>query len=277
MEINAFLDTVLFRFHDADVTLRKVLLIGFIFIGASLFKHFLSYLLSKKLQKSRASFDSGTYSIIQLLSYFVYFFAVLAVLGVLNINITVLLAGSTALLVGIGLGMQEIFKNLVSGFTILLDGTVHRGDIIDFGGQTAKAKNIGLRTSIFETREGVSIIVPNSKLVAESVQNVSFNRKPTLFYIEIGVDYSSDPRQVEDLLTLCAQRHEKVLETPTPFVRFSDYGESSLVFQLFFSTMQFFEVENIKSDLRYSVFAELKKHGVKIPFPQREMHIVSGE
>lgn len=271
--VETALSSTLLHFQNIDITPFKLLNSVGIFLVAYFFIKIVKTALTKNIPKDSLGTHSAITSVMQITTYVVYFVAILMILNEIGINVTLFIAGSTALLLGIGIGMQQMFQNIVSGITILIDGTVRVGDILEFNDQPAKAVKVGLRTSIFETREGVSIIVPNSKLVSENVFNVSYNRRPSMFYVQVGVSYNSDVKKVTEILNDCTKNDNRILGSPAPFVRFYDFGDSALIFQLFFTTAQFFEIENIKSDLRYKIRQAFKENEIQIPFPQRVVHL----
>lgn len=271
--LDSVLDYKLLDFHNLSLSTSDVLWIVAVLLSASLLNKLIKKLFKRVLKGDSFHVSAKAHSLSQISSYVVYFAFLLLALNKLGINITVLLAGSTALMLGVGVGLQQNVQNFMAGITVLLDGTVKVGEIVIHNGSPAKVVKVGFRTSVFETKEGVSMIIPNSKIVSEVVENVSYNNKPSLFLVEVGVDYSSSPVTVTKTLLNIAKKTDKVLPTPKPFVRFSDFGDSALKFQLFFSTTSFFEIENIKSILRYKIHSEFGKEGIKIPFPQRDIHI----
>ena len=131
----------------------------------------------------------------------------------------------------------------------------------------------GFRTTKIESRDNIILIIPNSKFIEENVINWSIIEQRTRFYVGVGVAYGSDVELVRKILEECAHEHEEITNSPKPFVRFYDFGNSSLDFQLYFWTNNAFRVENIKSDLRFSINRKFKENGVTIPFPQRDVHI----
>jgi small-conductance mechanosensitive channel len=137
----------------------------------------------------------------------------------------------------------------------------------------ALVKEIGLRTSIVETRDGIAMIIPNHKLVSEKLINWSSNDTITRFSIKVGVAYGSDVKLVEKLLSETAWKHSKVITNPTPLILFKDFGESSLDFELIFWTNQLFVIEQVKSDLRFMIDEAFRANNIEIPFPQRDLHV----
>jgi small-conductance mechanosensitive channel len=195
------------------------------------------------------------------------------ILDTLGIRLTLLLAGSAALLVGIGLGLQQVFKDIVSGFFLLFEGNLKVGDVVELEGDVGIVKEIGFRTTKIENRDNIILIIPNSKFIGENVINWSHIEQKTRFSVDVGVAYGSDVELVKKVLLECARDHQEVTEYPKPFVRFDDFGNSSLDFQLFFWTDNAFRVENIKSDLRFAIDKKFRENKITIPFPQRDVHI----
>ena len=213
------------------------------------------------------------HSIYLLLKYFILVIAIVVGMDVLGIKVQLLLAGSAALLVGIGLGLQSIFADFLSGIFLLMEGTIKVGEIIEVDGLVGRVEEINLRNSQVLSRENVVVIVPNSKFVTEKVVNWSLHDESIRFTVNVGVAYGSDTRKVKEILEETMKNNEAIDPSPEPFVRFKDFGDSSLDFELIFWTKQAFTVDNLKSDLRFEMYDQLNKHGITIPFPQRDLHI----
>ncbi len=217
-----------------------------------------------------------SHSIYQLIKYFLWVIAIVLSLETIGIKITFLLAGSAALMVGLGLGLQQVFKDIVSGLFLLFEGNLKLNYIVELDeGEIGKVKQINFRTTKIETRDNIILVVPNSKFIDGNVINWSHIQKRTRFYVKVGVAYGSDVELVKNVLMECAGKHKDISKTPKPFVRFNDFGSSSLDFQIYFWTDRSFEVENIKSDLRFEVDKKFRENKIQIPFPQRDVHIIS--
>lgn len=212
-------------------------------------------------------------SVFKLFQYVLWIIVFLLTLEGLGFEITLLLAGSAALLVGIGLGLQEVFKDFVSGIILLFDGTIRVSDVIEIDGIVGRVKEISLRSSELETREGIVLIIPNSRFIVGNVINWTHNRKLTRFKIELGVAYGSDVEKVRDVLIQCASEHPDVVKNPEPFVFFSDFGESQLTFTLLFHSRSVFKIEYVRSDIRFAIDKAFRENDITIPFPQRDVHI----
>ncbi len=213
------------------------------------------------------------YSIYSLLKYIILVFASLASLQILGFNLSVLLAGSAALLVGLGLGLQNLFSDFISGIILLVDASIKVDDIIEVNGLVCKVQEIHLRTTTVLTRDDRYIILPNTDLTRNQLINWTHSDVASRFEVNVGVDYGSDVKMVMAVLQEVVNVQEGVLKQPKPFVRFVDFADSSLNFSVIFWAEEVFRVENIKSDLRVKIFEALKNHSITIPFPQRVVHL----
>ena len=212
-------------------------------------------------------------TVYHLSKYVILVFSFVIGLQIMGLNLSVLLAGSAALLVGIGLGLQNLFSDFVSGIVLLIDSTVKVNDIIELNGLVCQVQEINLRTTTVLTREDNYIIIPNSQLTKYQLINWTYSGETSRFEVQIGVDYSSDLNLVMKILKDVTIQHKDVQPSPVPFVRFTDYADSALIFKVFFWSDNVFRAENIKAEIRIRVYEEFRKHAVNIPFPQRVVHI----
>ena len=181
----------------------------------------------------------------------------------------------TPLLIGIGLGLQQVANDIVSGVILLVEPSIRVNDVVEVDNVVARVQEIGLRTSKVETRDGIAMIIPNHQLVSEKLINWSSNDTVTRFSIRVGVAYGSDVSMVKKILSEIAWKHSKVITNPAPLILFKDFGESSLDFELIFWTNQLFVIEQVKSELRFMIDDEFRANNVTIPFPQRDLHIIN--
>lgn len=258
------------------ITVADILVIIFIIVVARLLTYLVNKVLLKRYFRKKGLDVGRQYAIHQFAMYLIYLMAVLAVLELIGIT-SVVLASSAALLVGIGLGLQDAFKDLISGIIILVEGSVEVGDVIQIGDVPARVRKIGLRTSIVETNDSVTILIPNSKLVMDVVHNVSHNDTTTRFFIKVGVAYGSNVELVNKLLLQAATETGKVKKNPVPTVQFRDFGDSALDFQLLFYSDELLAIDYVKSDLRFAVERLFRENDISIPFPQRDLWLKNPE
>ncbi|MBB3188746.1 mechanosensitive ion channel family protein [Microbacter margulisiae] len=232
-------------------------------------------ILKRIIYRSKSLDTAKKFAINKLTRYILLVLAFIVGVRILGFKLSVLLAGSAALMVGLGFGLQNLFNDFISGIILLLDGTLKVDDVIEVNGIIYKVQEINFRTTTVIGRDENYVILPNSTLTGNRIINWTHGKISSRFSISIGVDYSTDVPLLMQLLKEIAARHEKVLKNPEPFVRFEDYGDSSLLFSVYFYTEELFRVENIKSEIRVEIFHALKERGINIPFPQRDIHIKS--
>ncbi len=216
------------------------------------------------------------YAVNTLLNYgfiFVGFIVGLAVLGVDLTSMTVVLA---SLGVGIGLGLQALTENLVSGFILLFGRSVKKGDVITVNGMYGRVEDVGARSVIIRTPDNYDMLVPSKNLVNGDVINWSYRDPFIRLHVPVGVSYSANPREVERVLVRAALAHSRVLHDPPPEVWLTEFGDSAVNFEL----LVYYDLREITrgrliGELNFVIWDMLHDAGVEIPFPQRDVHIKS--
>ena len=274
MSLNDILQYQLIKTENLTITVYTVLVVLLILFLTRVLVSILKRIFNRYVFKKHIDMGRGQ-AIFQIIKYFIWILSISIVLETSGVKLTLLIAGSAALLVGLGLGLQQIFQDILSGVVILFEGSLKIGDVVELENNiVGKVRQIGLRTSLVETRDNINMIIPNSKFINNNVINWSHRETLTRFHVAVGVAYGSDVKLVEKLLQECAKNHEKVSKKHEPFVMFRDFGESSLDFQVYFWTNEAFRVERIKSDLRFKINEVFKQNNIQIPFPQRDLHII---
>jgi small-conductance mechanosensitive channel len=212
-------------------------------------------------------------SIFKFIKYLVYVIVILFTMSAAGINITILITASAALFVGLGLALQEIFQDIIGGIFIIVDKSLRVGDIIEIDNKVGKVFEIKLRTTRAITRDDKVIIIPNHKFISDIVYNYTQNHKTTRELVRIGVAYGSDVELVTQILLDVVKSQRTILKSPKPFVIFEDFGDSALIFAVNFYITDSFTDPRVKSEVRYKIDAEFKKHKISIPFPQRDIHL----
>jgi len=197
-------------------------------------------------------------------------------LNILGINLHYLLVFAGAIGVGVGLGLQSMAANVISGFTIIFGGTIRKGDWIEVEGMIGEVTDIYLRATKVRTRDNVEYLVPNSNIISNTMVNYSLSSPLIRIELPVGVSYSADPHQVEKILLLTAENEPLVDKINMPTVRFVGYGDSSINFELLvWIDVRKTPRRKVRSNLYFVIFEELAKAGIEIPFPQRDVHIRS--
>lgn len=219
--------------------------------------------------------SEATGSIIRYAVISIGFLMILQSAGV-DLSAITVLAG--ALGIGVGFGLQNITSNFVSGIIILFERPIKVGDRIEVNNILGDVVNISPRATTIVTNDNISIIVPNSEFISSTVINWSHTDRLVRYNIPVGVSYNADPEAVREILLEVAAGHSGVLKQPEPEVLLDEFADSALVFILRIWTETYTERPLIlRSELNYMIFKKLKEHGVEIPFPQRDVHIRSGQ
>ncbi len=218
--------------------------------------------------------DAGVRDSLEKVSrYLVIVLGVLFSLDNLGISINSLAAFGAVVMVGIGFGLQNIAQNFISGIIILIERPIKVGDIIRVGESSGRVVDIRVRSSVIQTRDDVTIILPNSKIISEAVISDSYSGQTIRRHINVGVAYGSDVEKVKELLCGAALQHTKVLPEPPPTAIFSDFGESSLDFDLRFWCSDIWDMDQTSSDIRCLIDKAFREANVTIPFPQRDVNL----
>ncbi|XCF05547.1 mechanosensitive ion channel domain-containing protein [Tamlana crocina] len=246
-----------------------IIVVTAIFI-TTIFLRVVLKLLTKNLPENDKSKFNVVYGYFRWLVYLVILLITLHSVGV---NVTAVFAASAALLIGIGLALQTLFQDIISGVFILVDQTVHVGDIIEIEGKIGRVEEIKLRTTRAVTIDNKVLIIPNHLYLENSLYNWTQNGTTTRESVNVGVAYGSDVQLVKKLLLQAASTHPDVLSEPEPTVVFTDFGDSSLNFKIAFSINDSFKAQFPKSDIRFEIDKLFRENNITIPFPQRDVHI----
>lgn len=263
---------------ETEITLSKVVvfvaLVILLFWTVSLARRWVVHKLLVRAQVDQhARHATGT-----IVSYVLLLVGFMIILQTVGIDLTTLNVVAGAIGIGIGLGLQDIANNFISGLIILFERPVKVGDRIIVGDVEGEVVDIRARSTTVLTNDNIAIIVPNSRFVTENVINWSYTDPRIRFRVPIGVAYGSDPRLVERALMEAAAETENVLSDPAPSVVFLDFGESSLNFQLrAWTTMLLHQKSQFVSNLNFAIHRKLAEHDIAIPFPQRDLHLKNNE
>ncbi len=269
MDINEILDYSLFTIAKHQFRVITLITLLLFILGVYIFIK----VVKKAIFRKSALDLPKKYSLFTIFKYIVVVLAVAIGLQIVGVDITVLLAGSAALLVGVGFGLQNLFGDITSGIILLFDSTIKVNDVIEVDGIVGRVQKINLRTTSVITREDTFIILPNSVITNNNLINWTYSSISSRFEIKVGVDYSSDVKLVMELMEKAVKDQKEVLSQPAPTVRFQEYGDSSLNFSVFFWCDEVFRVESIKSQIRVRLYNYFKENNVEIPFPQRVVHM----
>lgn len=277
-----FLEFINYKLIDLktfNLTFYHILVIIIVFIGTRMLVNVTKLYLIQKFKSTKINDDGTEYVYIQISKYIIYLLSFLLTCKILAIDLSLILTGSVGLLVGFGLGLQDVFKDLIAGVVLLLEGNIKIGDIVEISGSSnqssvvAKILKINPRTTQIETREGNVLIIPNTRLTQHQVENWSHGSALSRFTIEIVVDYASDIELVSKLLIDTAMSHPKVKKNQPIFVRMANFSDNGLAVELIFWADQSWDINNYKSDLRFEINRLFQQHKILIPYPKRSVEL----
>ncbi|MDR1708908.1 MAG: mechanosensitive ion channel [Candidatus Accumulibacter sp.] len=202
--------------------------------------------------------------------------ALLFSLSLLGIDITALSVFSGALAVGLGLGLQRIASNYVSGFIILLDRSIRLGNLIALDDNTTgTVTRITTRYTVLRTLSGTEVIIPNEYMVSNMVRNLSFSDSLVRVATKVGVAYDTDVDRAIEIMKNIALAHPRVLADPAPGVLLTEFADSSLLLELGFWVEDPEKgTGGVRSDINREILLAFRKEGISIPFPQREVRML---
>ncbi|WP_299395586.1 mechanosensitive ion channel domain-containing protein [uncultured Gelidibacter sp.] len=270
-ELIDFLDLSIQFSKDISISIRDILMLIIVLFIATIVLRVINRIITRNLplpnkKKFNTVFAYGR--------YFIYLIILIIMLHSFGVPVTGVFAASAALLLGIGLALQTLFQDIISGVFILVDQTVHVGDIIELDGKIGRVDEIKLRTTRATTADNKVLVIPNHFYLTNSLYNWTQNGAMTRESVTVGVAYGSDVQLVKKILLDVAKNHPAVLETPEPVVLFTDFAESSLNFKVAFTISDSFNARFPQSDMRFEIDRLFREHNISIPFPQRDIHII---
>lgn len=257
--------------EDISVSIFDLIIVVTAIFITTIVLRILLRIITRKLPED----DKGKFNVVY--GYFrwvVYLIILLITLHSVGVNVTAVFAASAALLIGVGLALQTLFQDIISGVFILVDQSVHVGDIIEIEGKVGRVEEIKLRTTRAVTIDNKVLVIPNHLYLTNSLYNWTQNGTTTRESVEVGVAYGSDVELVRKLLLQAASTHPDVISEPEPSVIFTNFGDSSLNFKLVFTLADSFKAQFPKSDIRFEIDKLFRENKVTIPFPQRDIHII---
>lgn len=200
---------------------------------------------------------------------------IVAALQTVGIDLSTLFAAGAVFAVGLGLALQNIAQNFVSGIILLVERAISPGDVLEVEGEVVRVQHMGIRSTVARTRNEEDLIIPNSTLVQGTVKN--FTKEDSLYLLgtQVGVSYGSDLKLVRETLSKAAVSIPWREQDKEPRVLLKEFGNSSVEFSVFVWTSDPWRARRLSSDLNEAIWWELKKAGITIAFPQLDVHFDS--
>jgi len=251
---------------------RSVLVFWLFYVGA----RFLNSILKARVYPKSSLDKNSQYAIKSVIQFSFLVIGAMAGIQLLGIDLSVLTVFSGALGVGIGFGLQDIVKNVFSGFVIFFERPIRMGDVVEVGGVPGIVKSIRTRSTIVNTFDNIAIVVPNSEFLSNRVVNWSHSDRTVRIESRVGVDYGSDVALVKETLLEIAEAIPGILPEPEAVVVFEEFAESALVFRLLY-WVDVADRMDVKSKINFAIHSRFKDKGISIPFPQQDIHLKSSD
>ena len=271
-ETTSILDFTFVFSDEISITVRGLLFV----VVALLVTSFILNLIRKFITRKMPNNDKLKFvSVFGYIRWIVFLIIFLIAMHTSGVNVTAVFAASAALLIGVGLALQTLFQDIFSGIIIVVDQSVHVGDIIELEGKVGRVLDIRLRTTRAVTIDNKVLVIPNHLYLTNILFNWTENGTETRESVDVGVAYGSDVQLVKKILLEVAEAQPTVLKNPAPVVLFTDFADSSLNFKVAFTLNNSFEVRFTQSNIRFEIDKAFRENNITIPFPQRDVHMFS--
>lgn len=268
--------------ESGNLTLARLFYAFVIIFGMFILSKYLQWVLRRQVLQDFQIARHTQFILLRFFHFTLIIIGVLIGLSAVGVSFTTLALIFGGLSIGIGFGLQNIASNLISGFILIFERPIKIGDLVEIMDANifGRVSSINLRSTIIVSLDEKEIIVPNSQLISESVHNLTHDNQLFRLRVSVGVSYGSDVEVVRTALIEAAHEHPIVIKEPDstmenvtpPFVRFVDFGDSSLDFELLAWIPDSFQRFDVASDLHFMIWEKFKASNIKIPFPQRDVH-----
>jgi small-conductance mechanosensitive channel len=273
--VQNILSYTLFRVSGAPITPYSLIALVLVLIITAVVARKARRLLELYFLRRLPVEAGAQYAVASFTQYSLWVIGLLVGLRILNINLTAIAVVAGALGLGIGFGLQNIVANFVCGLVLLVERPIRVRDRITMEGLEGNVRAVNFRSTIIETNDNISVIVPNSEFINGKVINWSIGDPKVRIHVPVGVAYGSNLETVTRALLKVAAEAEGVLKKPAPEVRFIEFGNSSLNMELLVWTNEPAKHFLLRSTLNFAIDAAFRREGVEIPFPQRDVHVKS--
>lgn len=273
--VETYMSYILFTYNETDITLGDVLIVPLYIVTAILLIRWSIHFVVKRMHVNKVSPD-----VVHLVSRLLYVLAVIVVtittLELINVPLTAFAFVSGAFAIGVGFGAQNIINNFISGWILMWERPIRIGDFLEVD-SVAKGtvETINTRSTRIRRVDGVHMMIPNSKLLENTVVNWTLVDNLIRTTVKVGVAYGSPTKKVRELIYAACEQQQGVLSDPEPVVIFEDFGDNSLVFEVYFwvNATKDRDLRRIRSDIRFTIDELFEAEKIVIAFPQRDVHV----
>jgi len=270
------LDDLAVSFGDSRLSLLSILELFTAVVFFVVMANWLTRLIESQARRSPHITPSMRVMLSKVSKFSLYGLAVLFALKSVGIDLTAFAVFSGAIGVGIGFGLQKIFSNFISGFILLFDRSIRPGDVISIGDRFGWVQSLHARYVVVKDRDGVETLIPNENLITSEVVNWSYSDRAIRQRIPVQISYENDPEVAMKLLIDATVDKPRVLKNPEPAARLIGFGDNGIDLELrIWINDPEDGVANVVSDVNLSIWKSFKENNISIPFPQRDVRIVS--
>jgi len=274
--VQTALDGVAFKIGTVRFSLLSMIKLGLVLALFVTAANWVSQRLDAMTSKSTQMSSGMRVGLMKFSKVVLYTVAILISLDSVGIDLTTLAVFGGALGVGVGFGLQRIASNFISGFILLFDRSIKPGDVISIGTRFGWVQELHARYIVVRDRDGVETLIPNENLITSEVINWSYSDRLVRMKIPVQISYQSDPEVAMRILVEEGKNNPRVLEDPEPQARIIEFGDNGIGLELrIWYTDPEKGMVNLKSDIYLAIWKRFKESGITIPFPQRDVHIVS--
>ena len=274
--VMGFLNTELWQGEGYSVTVSKLVIAVAVFLSSFFLSSWGSKWLKRRMMNRFKASVTAANAVQRITFYILWVAFALIALNIVKIPLTAFAFMGGAMAVGLGFGMQNIFNNLISGFIVIFSRPFKVNDIVEVAGTAGVVEDIGSRSTTIKTWDGLDVVLPNRYFLENSVTNWTGSDLKKREILKVGVSYDADSREVEKILLDVVNGHSSVLKNPAPFVIFKNFGDDALEFEIYYwIELRKASGAKVSSDMRHHIAAVFKREGIGIPYPQRDIHIIS--
>ena len=270
------MDNLAINFGESRFSLLSILKLFIAIIFFVVMATWLTRFIEKQTRRSPHINPSMQVMLTKISKFTLYGLAFLFALKSVGIDLTTLAVFSGAIGVGIGFGLQKIFSNFISGFILLFDRSIKPGDVITIGDRFGWVQSLHARYVVVKDRDGVETLIPNENMITSEVTNWSYSDRAVRQRIPVQISYNNDPEFAMNLLLEAAEDKPRVLKSPEPAARLIGFGDNGIDLELrIWIDDPESGIASVVSDVNLSIWKSFKENNISIPFPQRDIRIIS--
>lgn len=277
--INAVYSQLLNGIHFAGFTFYPSRIVSGIIVFCILYLSFRSIATKFSRHTQFEEEEETQVAVASILIYIGFTGSLIAALLISGVDFTGLAIVAGALSVGIGMGLQSIVNNFVSGIILLIEKPIKSGDHIKIDNIEGIVKKIRIRSTQITASTLEDVIIPNSDLITRAVINYMYTGRYLSISCEVGVSYDSDPLLVKQLLLQAVAEHDEIIKAPraNASVLLHTFGESAMIFQIWFLIKDGNKRARVRSDVNFTIDRLFREHRIKIASPQRDINVKLSE